>query len=257
MVIPKTASRNIYDDKYSKLGSRFTRPSELVLEYIFHEYQNIRGMKIIEIGCGSGDLLKVLQEKEASVLGVEISDSAVALCEEKGIKCEKIDLSLSGIDESTIITAEEFDICIIVEVLEHVFDYFKLTENTNRLLKVNGSLFLTVPNFNNYKWLISYLKGKSCTQMQNVGHMRFFSRDYLKKLLQIQGFTADLTTPLNPYRRKAVGLSRILQLINHPLIVGKSTKVGAARLHSIHDIFPPGEHWHIIQSLCREQKTRD
>lgn len=247
-------SKNIYDDKYFKLGSRFTEQSKLILQYILHEYQNIKGMKIIEIGCGSGDLLKVLQEKGANVLGVEISESAIELCKDKGIRCEKIDLSFSPVDESKIITREGFDICILVEVLEHTFDYFRLTENINRILKVNGSLFLTVPNFNNIGWLIRYLKGKSCTQIQNIGHVRFFSKDYLEKLFEIQGFTADLRAPFLPRRRGAGGLLKMVQWINGPLIIGKSTKVRGAQLHSIYDISPPEKHRQIIESLWKSKR---
>jgi SAM-dependent methyltransferase len=257
MAIPETNNKNIYDDKYSKLGSRFTERSKLVLRHVLHEYrQDIRGIKVIEIGCGSGDLLEALRDREADVFGVEISDSAVTLCKEKGIRCAKMDLSLSRIDESQVVAGEGFDLCILVEVLEHVFDYFRLTDNINRILKVNGKLFLTVPNFDSIRSLVNYLEGKSCTQIQNIGHVRFFSRDYLDKLFEIQGFTTDLRTHLLPHRREGISLSRMLQWINGPLIVGKCTKVRDARLRSIHDIFPPGQHRQIIESVWKSTRRK-
>lgn len=263
MEMPQSGHKdiNIYNDKYFKVGERFTLPSKLLLQDILREYQeDIKGMKIMEIGCGSGDLLKVLQDKGANVFGVEISESAVFFCKDKGIRCEKVDLSCIDIEESKMVTAGAFDICILVEVLEHIFDYFRLLSNINRILKLGGRVFFTTPNFNDVRRLVSYARGKSCSQMQNIGHVRFFSKDYLKKVFTIEGFAIELRTGptaelLSNVSPRGV-LSWMFHKVSKPLILGKATKVGDAQISSISDISPPGRHRKFIESLWKKQMVK-
>ena len=256
-----TNNINIYDDKYFKLGARFTLPSKLVLQDIMREYrEDVEGIKVMEIGCGSGDLLKTLQEKGADVFGVEVSESAIVFCKDKGIRCEKADLSCIQIEESKMVTAGAFDMCIFVEVLEHIFDYFRLLSNINRSLKLRGQVFFTTPNFNDIRRLVSYVRGKSCSQMQNIGHIRFFSKDYLKKVFTIEGFAIELKTGPTVELLSNVSphgvLSWMFQEVSRPLILGKATKVGDAQISSIYDISPPGRHRQIIESLWKKQTVK-
>lgn len=145
----KDGTKKHLHDKYFRIDPGFSLRSKFVMDAILKKFHNnIAGLKILEIGFGPGNLLAALQERGAYVTGVEISDSACHISREKGVECEKIDLSVSPIEESKVVGEGEFDICILVEVLEHTNDYFRLIENINRSLKMGGVVFFTVPNFN-------------------------------------------------------------------------------------------------------------
>lgn len=48
--------------------------------------------RVIDLGCGRGELLKMLAERGANVLGVDLDTEALAACREKGISVERADL---------------------------------------------------------------------------------------------------------------------------------------------------------------------
>ena len=51
------------------------------------------GSRVLDLGCGDGSLLKLLQEKKkVAGFGVEISGEGVSLCMEKGVYCYQADI---------------------------------------------------------------------------------------------------------------------------------------------------------------------
>jgi len=66
-------------------------------EYHIIEGWITRGSRVIDLGCGDGSLLQLLQNKEVSGEGIEISRSAVKSCLKKELKVKqgRIDIPLS------------------------------------------------------------------------------------------------------------------------------------------------------------------
>jgi hypothetical protein len=96
--------------------------------------------------------------------------------------------------------------------------------------------------------------------MQNIGHVRFFSKDYLKKVFTIEGFAIEIrtraTAELSSHASPRGVLSWMFHKVSKPLILGKATKVGDAQISSIYDISPPGSHRKIIESLWKKQMVK-
>src|SRR5271165_1579181 len=77
---------------------------------------------ICEVGCGAGEVLKLLQEKmdkACSFWGYEISPYALEMCKSKAN--ERLQFKLADIsrEEGTF-----FDMILVLDVVEHVEDYF-------------------------------------------------------------------------------------------------------------------------------------
>jgi glycosyltransferase involved in cell wall biosynthesis/SAM-dependent methyltransferase len=99
--------------------------------------------KVLDVGCGTGTLMEILREAGCSCVGVDISSVAVDTVRQKGFlafKCKlpKLPLDLGG---------NGFDVCTIVETLEHISDPHKTLRNVSESLKKqSGSIIVCVPD---------------------------------------------------------------------------------------------------------------
>lgn len=194
-----------------------------------HRSDSLHRKEILDVGCGDGRLLNMLSESGAEVTGVEISSSGVESTEAKGIRCLQADLS-SEIPEDL---DTEFDIVVLTEVIEHVFDHVQLLANLNELLGSGGSIILTTPNSIQFQRIFQYLLGRSPTGTQNITHQRFYAEKYLRALLELQGFDVDFANGISSKRT----LSRYIPNRYFPHLFISATKVDNPALSSLQSIF--------------------
>jgi len=118
--------------KLDEAGNAFSKIESFLPTLVGNE-------KIIDIGCGHGGVSHELIKKGFKVYGVEINNDAIHSLESKGFKVLKKDIT------SPLEIDEVFDVVLILDVLEHVFDpYFLLKEAVN-ITKRGGVLVITVP----------------------------------------------------------------------------------------------------------------
>lgn len=92
--------------------------------------------QILDYGCGTGDFLKFLQDKNYDVQGIEPTQKAQMIATKKGLK---IHTSIKEIDE-------KFDVISLFHVLEHVEDFQSLIKQLREKLNAGGILIIAVPN---------------------------------------------------------------------------------------------------------------
>lgn len=99
------------------------------------------GKRVLEVGCGDGRLLSLLQENN-EVFGIDVSTGGVDKCSASGIPAICMDVS----SESLPFPDDHFDFVITLETLEHLMNpYYALLE-IRRVLKENAKLVCSVPN---------------------------------------------------------------------------------------------------------------
>ena len=117
----------------------------LILESFLREIiQNLKSKiqnpKILDVGCGTGANLEMLQ-KFGEAEGVDVSDDALEFCKAKGLKAHK------GLAEKLPFADASFDLVTALDVVEHLDnDVDGLTE-MNRVLRKDGYALLFVPAF--------------------------------------------------------------------------------------------------------------
>ena len=112
---------------------------DLVVESVAH------GSKILDLGCGDGELLLRLQEeKKAKGFGVEISEEGVSLCMEKGLYCYQADIDEGLSDYKN----DSFDVVILSQTIQNtkVPDYV-----IKEVLRIGRQAIITFPNFGYYR----------------------------------------------------------------------------------------------------------
>lgn len=150
-----------------------------------------RNNTVLEIGCGSGELLEICREYGWEVLGNELSNSALEVLKAKNIDCVPLDFVSSKI-------TNKFDVILLFEVLEHVTDPKALLDFCRQALRQGGLLLGTTPNSRSIN---SMCLGSDWSIYGLPEHLNVFSPRGLSALALESGFDiATLETRgFNPY----------------------------------------------------------
>ena len=109
------------------------------------------GAKVLELGCGEGDLLVWLrQNRNVKERGIEIKESKVVKCIEKGISVLQGDINREIMDYPD----QAFDFAICSQTLQQVYDPAFLIQS---MLRVADRCVVSFPNFGHYKTRIQLM----------------------------------------------------------------------------------------------------
>ena len=79
--------------------------------------ENLRPRRLVDIGCGSGLLMRALSDRGVDVFGVDVSEDAIRLVTRgKGLAAERFDLTLPG----RALPGIPYDVAVCCEVAEHL-----------------------------------------------------------------------------------------------------------------------------------------
>ncbi len=143
----------------------------------FVKKYGLEGKKIIEIGCGQGEYLSVMQKAGADAYGLEYSAGSVKVCLKKGLKVER-----GYIEKATDkIKNDPFAAFFILNFLEHLPNINVVLQGISNNLTDDGLGLVEVPNFDMMlkKNLFSEFIGD---------HLFYFTKDTLKTVLELNGF---------------------------------------------------------------------
>ena len=133
--------------------------------------------KILEVGCGYGEYLSILDEFDVHAYGIEFNAKAVSTCQEKGLAVTRDYLE----SQNQVLVNGPFDGFIFLSFLEH-FPYpssglLSLCNN----LKEGAVGIIEVPNFD------MILKKKLFSEFIS-DHLLYFTRQSLSTTLSMNGF---------------------------------------------------------------------
>lgn len=122
------------------ISSDKTRPEFRIIFKLIHE-----GASVLDLGCGDGDLLALLQEKKHLIRaqGIEIDEKAIYRCVAKGVSVVHGDID-SGLPEYG---TGSFDYVILNQTFQQVK---KPDEVIQESLRVGKKVIVSFPNFAHY-----------------------------------------------------------------------------------------------------------
>lgn len=127
---------------------------------------------LLDIGAGTGDFLSVAKNNGWNAVGIEPSEKAQSIANQKGVKLK---LNTSDFENNS------FDIITMWHVLEHVPNLEDQIKELKRLLKPNGSIIIAVPNFKSYD--ANHYK-EFWAAYDVPRHLWHFSKTAIQKLFQ-------------------------------------------------------------------------
>jgi SAM-dependent methyltransferase len=166
-----------YSPQYSAVYSQFVKVLENKLK---SQNQTLVNKKVLDIGCFTGDFLKLLQQRHADVYGVELQKQAVQIANKK----------LPGrIYQADITTfkfpQKKYDIITLLGLIEHVPDPLSLIQRSHQLLNRSGTLMIQTPNSTSF---LANMMRKYWPPYTPIEHIHLFGREGLEQLLKKQGF---------------------------------------------------------------------
>ena len=132
----------VYNEKSHPYGDY---PKELCA-YLFQSFGLKEGMSLLEAGCGRGEFLSNFKDLGLDVVGVDISEEAIALQND-------LDVKLCDVENEKLPFGDDtFDVIYSKSFIEHLYYPEKYLEEAYRVLKPNGILLTLVPDWeSNYK----------------------------------------------------------------------------------------------------------
>jgi SAM-dependent methyltransferase len=174
---------------YMSFENRF-RPERTVRERHSEYVEVLNAQKrVVDLGCGRGELLELLAAAGVSAYGVDIDSDNVAICREKGLEIVDGDAvsHLEGLEES------EVDGVVASHLIEHLSAdmLWRLITASAEKLAADGILILETPNPE------SLLAG-SVNFHRDPTHLRPVHPDTLSFLCESAGFGAVEVRRLAP-----------------------------------------------------------
>ncbi len=142
---------------------------------------DIKPGKLLDVGCGNGDLLAKFRDLGWDVQGQDTDIKAKEFAE----KNYNLTVHLGSL-ESIGFTENTFDAIILNHVIEHIINPIALLSECYRILKLGGVLIAVTPNIlsTSHKFFGQYWRG-----LEPPRHLYLFSELTLKEIASKSGFT--------------------------------------------------------------------
>jgi len=200
-------------DSYEKIWTEGDLLEETAYyRWIISLMGNVKGKKLLDVGCGAGYLLEQALEKEINATGIDISETAIKKAKKRTPRAKLI----QGIGEKLPFPSHSFDIVTCLGSLEHFLKPEKALREMARVLKDDGQICIALPNL----WAIDgILEGVVHERPLSHGQEleRFYTFGESRNLLTKNGFAIKRILSYNrPYPndlRTGTALSGIANLL--------------------------------------------
>lgn len=144
--------------------------------------------ELLDIGCSDGEFCSGLVKNGMACHGIDLSSQHIEKARLRGIQAYVMDVS----DDLSYATAQ-FNYIFAGEIIEHLFDTDAFLSECHRVLKKDGLLVLTTPNFTYIRHRIEMLLGQYpvCMWPRFKAHVRIFTHTQIKKDLEKHGFKIE------------------------------------------------------------------
>lgn len=160
--------RSVYRGFLAEVAGRFQQDG-----------RDLKGLRLLEVGCFTGEFLVLAQEAGFEVTGYELQDEAVAEAQKTlPGRVKKIDVHDRGLE------GDSYDAVCLFGVVEHVRDPKGLVARCVQMLKPGGWIFVQTPDSGS---LPARLLGRYWPPYAPVEHINLLPRTALESILSEAG----------------------------------------------------------------------
>jgi SAM-dependent methyltransferase len=137
--------------------------------------EDMKGKRILDIGCGTGKFMELLLHAGAEADGVEVSGYAAGVASSKGLRIVAADIAALA-DEQL------YDIITAFDVIEHIPDLMTFLGKVFRLLKEDGVFIFLTPDAGSEKAMAG--KENWYGYQSSLEHLYYFTPESLSFLFE-------------------------------------------------------------------------
>ena len=160
----------------------------------------LKGIDLLDIGCGGGLISIPMANLGANVTGVDASSENIRIAKNYA-KINKLNIKyVHSTAEKIAMQKERYDVILALEIIEHVADYTLFLRSIKKLLKPQGLLFISTINRNVKSLLLAKIAAEYILNWVPVGtHSwdKFLQPDELKAELKKLDLTVIDSIGLN------------------------------------------------------------
>lgn len=173
------------------------------------ERVELKGAKVVDVGCGGGILSESMAGRGAIVTGIDIASKALAVAKlhlhESGCQVDYQNVTAESWAEQNAGSAA---VVTCMEMLEHVPDPASVVAACAKMLDSGGHLFMSTLNRNALSFAVAILGGEYITRIIPKGthqYDRFIKPSELCQWLRASGMKVEEITGIhyNPLERTA------------------------------------------------------
>ncbi|HMP84730.1 MAG TPA: glycosyltransferase [Verrucomicrobiota bacterium] len=176
------------DDETGRgIGSEVKEATARLYLSEIQRYRGSRAGTLLEVGCGDGEFLAAAESAGWNVTGIEYSEDA---CEKARRRLKNGSVTRGELNHVAL-EPEQFDLCVLSDVLEHVRSPGALLREIHRVLKPGGTLFVATPSLDS--WSARFLRQKWMEFKPE--HLTYFDSQTLQTALFRSGFRNVIVQP--------------------------------------------------------------
>jgi SAM-dependent methyltransferase len=144
--------------------------------------------RVLEVGCGGGELGRLLKQRGHYVAGVELIPEAAEAARRHLDHVVTADVETDGLP----FTSGSFDAVVFADVLEHLVDPWRVLREGAALITPDGCVVASIPNVQNLDVVWRLLRGRWDYRERGIldrGHLRFFTLNGIHDLFEQAGLT--------------------------------------------------------------------
>ena len=185
--------------KFNPIRIKYIKENIINNFKIKNKIKPLRGVNILDIGCGGGLLSEPMQRMGANVTGIDAST--------KNIKIAKLHAKKNKLNINYLCTSPEklrinkkFDVILNMEIVEHVEDIEFFLESSSKLLKKNGIMFIATINKTLKSYMFAIVGAEYVLRWLPIGTHeweKFVNPEDLKNILKKNDLTLNRLDGMN------------------------------------------------------------
>ena len=148
------------------------------------------GSLVLDIGAADGSVARRLVERDCRVIAVEADSAAASVAEQH---CERVLVGdVESMDLAAAVGGLEFDVVLLLDVLEHLRDPLATLNAATGRLKPGGRVIISLPNVTHAALRLQLLAGRfRYTELGLLDrtHLHLFDRAAVEQLIADAGLT--------------------------------------------------------------------
>ena len=178
-------SNNEYIWAHNKADNSFAYLSKSLEIILKNEVEN--NFNLLDIGCGNGFLTKDMSRYFKKVIGIDNSNSAISQAK----KNYSGNINFINAKIENLENYQPFNCITLIEVIEHLYSPDDILQKIYQIANNDTKIIISTPFHGFIKNLLILISGKfdkHFTPLWEHGHIKFFSKNTLKQLIERNNF---------------------------------------------------------------------